>query len=567
MHFNLFRTLKLRSSLASAITLLLGLLVSSAYATCGIYDNFSYVYPPYSATWTQDECESYAAGGIGGCYEYGGDAGWGGAEEGVDCSAYCSRVWAIPGYISPTTTGSHPYSTYSWYPNDGSKPTPPAHTEYVTVTSITEILPYDCFVLNANFGNLGLDHMGLIESVDYANGIIYTREANCSSDPVSACNGPNGIHDLAWNYTNLVINGAARIIRRIDWGASTNTSTAGPIVMNTNGALEMFGVGTNSDVYADWQTSASGNWDGWSSLGQASSVPGCAAARDLNGCLEVFVVGPTKNVMRNYETTRGGAWHGWVSIGGLDVTNLQVITNLDGRIELFGIGTNGDVWHNWEATPNGSFETSWYDSVGKKIKPGFVVAINLSGCLELFGVGTNDQVWHNWQTNAGGRWKGWATLGGTNMNPRLAVGRDTDGRLEVFGLGNNNSDVWDNFQETPGANYSGWYDIGGAGTKAGFVTAMNWSGRLELFGVGSNTDLWHAFQTTPGGGWSSWTSLGEAGIDPQLVVANNADGSLEVFGVGSNKDVVSNFQLSPGGPWYGWLDMGGNGTKFFYGQP
>ncbi len=118
---------------------LLALTASMAHATCGIYDNFSYHYPAYSATWTQTECEDYAASGIGSCYEYGGDAGWGGAEEGVDCSAYCSRVWAIPGYISQTTTGAHPYSTYSWYPNDGSMPTPPAHTEYVTVNSIDDI--------------------------------------------------------------------------------------------------------------------------------------------------------------------------------------------------------------------------------------------------------------------------------------------------------------------------------------------------------------------------------------------------------------------------------------------
>jgi hypothetical protein len=546
---------------------LLALAVPRAGATCGIYDNFSYKYPGYSANWTQSECENYAAGGLGGCYEYGGDAGWGGAEEGVDCSAYCSRVWAIPGYISPTTTGSHPYSTYSWYPNDGSIPTPPAHTEFVTVNSIDDIRPYDCFVLNSHFGNLGLDHMGLIESVDYNGGYIYTREANCSSQPVSGCNGPDGIHDEVWDYSTLVMNGAARIIRRIDWAAGTNTCTVGPIVMNTNGALEMFGVGSNTAVWHDWQTSSSGGWHAWASLSQSGSVPGCVVARNSNGTLEAFVVGPTKNVMRNYQTSGGGSWNGWVSLGGTGFTNLQVIRNLDGRIELFGVGTNGDLWHTWETAANGGWVGSWYDRVGEHIKPGFVVGRNLSGALELFGVGSNGHVWHNWQTNAGSSWHGWADLGGTNMNPRLAVAQDGDGRLEVYGLGNGNQDVWVNFQETPGTNYSGWYDLGGAGIQPGFVAGINSTGRLELFGVGGNTDLWHSFQITPGGGWSSWSDLGEPGLNPQLVVANNADGSLQVFGIGSNNDVMSNFQNSPGGTWFGWLDMGGNGMKYYFGQP
>lgn len=546
----------------------LALTASMAHATCGTYDNFSYVYPAYSPNWTKTQCEQYAASGLGNCYEYGGDAGWGGVQEGVDCSAYCSRVWAIPGYISQTTTGSHPYSTYSWYPNNGSMPTPPAHTEYVTVNSINDIQPYDCFVLNANFGNLGLDHMGLIESVDYVNGYIYTREANCSSQPVSGCNGPNGIHNEVWTYSNLVTAGAARIIRRIDWGADTNMSTVGPIVMASSGALEMFGVGTNTDVWDDYQTGPSSSWSGWTSFGQANAVPGCAAAKDLNGSLEVFVVnGSSKNVMRKYQTIAGGSWSNWVSLGGTGFTNLQAINDLDGRIELFAIGTNGDVWHTWEGTPNGSWVGSWFDRVGQQIKPGYVVARNLSGTLELFGVGNNGHVWHNWQTNAGSSWKGWADLGGTNMNPRLAVARDADGRLELFALGNGNSHVWVNYQQSPGSNYSGWWDLGGPSIKAGFVAGINSTGRLQMFGVGSNTDLWTSSQITPGGSWQAWTDLGEAGIDPQLVVGNNADGAIQVFGIGSNKHVMSNFQNSPGGTWFGWLDMGGSGIKYYWNQP
>ncbi len=544
---------------------LLGLAIPAAHAACGHADNFSFSYPAYNANWTQDQCEQYAASGIGHCYSFGGDAGWGGSVDGVDCSAFCSRVWAIPGFINQSTTGAHPYATFSWYPNDGSIPTPPAHTHFVTVNSINDILPYDCFVLNANFGNLGLHHMGLIESVDYTAGIIYTREANCSSQPTSGCDGPNGIHDLSWSYQTLVVGGKARIIRRNDWGPGSSKATVGPIVANANGGLEMFGIGSDTAVWHDVQTNANSSWHGWTSLSQTGSIPGCATTRNKDGRIEVYVVGPSGDVMRRAQTVVGGSWGAWASLGGTGFTNLQVVTNLDGRIELFSIGTNGDVWHTWQTAANGSFVGSWFDRTGKKIKSGFVVAQNADGRLELFGVAADTHVWHNYQTNAGSGWKGWQDLGGTNMNARLAVARDADGRIEVYAIGSN-SDIWVNFQTSPGGTYSGWFDMDGNGIKAGFVVGKNSTGRLEMFGVGSNTDLWHSFQVTAGGAWTPWEDLGQPGINRQLLVGNNADGRLQVFGIGSNGNVMSNFQLSPGGPWFGWLDMGGNGTKFYQGQ-
>lgn len=539
----------------------------TAHAACAKADNFSFKYPAYSATWSQDDCEAYAASGIGHCYIFGGDAGWTGAQEGVDCSAFCSRVWAIPGYIAKNVTGAHPYSTYSWYPNDGSIPTPPAHTHFVTVNSINDIQPYDCFVLNANFGNLGIHHMGLIESIDYAGGIIYTREANCSTQPTSGCDGPDGIHDNSWTYSSLVVNGLARIIRRNDWGPTTNRCTVGPIASNPNGALQMFGVGSDTAVWQDLQAGPNSSWNGWASFGQTGSIPGCAVSHDLDGRLEVFCVGSSHNVMRKSQTSPGSGWTSWSSLGGNGFTNLQAIANADGRVELFGIGTNGDIWHVWESAANGGFYSTWFDRTGKKIKPGYAVQINADGRLELFGGASDGHIWHNYQTNAGGGWKGWLDLGvaGTSMNGDVAAARDRDGRLEVFAIGSN-GDLWVNFQTTAGGSYYGWVDLGGNGIKAGFVVGVNATGRLELFGVRGNNNLWHSAQITPGGSWQAWRDLGSTGIDPQLVVASNADGRLEVFGVGSGNNIVSNFQNSPGATWFGWIDMSGVGTKFYYGQ-
>src|SRR6476619_5528883 len=121
---------------------LAALLPISARAVCGVYYDHSYVYPAYDVTWTKAACDAYSASGIGHCYGFGGDAGWGSPEEGVDCSAYVPRCWAIPGYVVQTTLAHHPYTTRSFYPDNGGPSTVP-HANLVTVNSITDIQPMD----------------------------------------------------------------------------------------------------------------------------------------------------------------------------------------------------------------------------------------------------------------------------------------------------------------------------------------------------------------------------------------------------------------------------------------
>ena len=59
-------------------------------------------------------------------------------------------------------------------------------------------------------------------------------------------------------------------------------------------------------------------------------------------------------------------------------------------------------------------------------------ACNSDGRLEVFGVGTDHAVWHNWQTVAhAGPWSGWASLGGV-VTSDPSVFENSDGRLEVF---------------------------------------------------------------------------------------------------------------------------------------
>jgi hypothetical protein len=90
--------------------------------------------------------------------------------------------------------------------------------------------------------------------------------------------------------------------------------------------------------------------------------------------------------------------------------------------------------------------------------------------------------------------------------------------------------------------------------KPRLCVGQNADGCLEVFAVATRTvgdKVWHVWQLKPGGSWSA--ELFEevnVGLDP--VVGRNADGRLEIFGTVTSEP-VRRHQLSPGGSWTGWF--------------
>jgi hypothetical protein len=108
------------------------------------------------------------------------------------------------------------------------------------------------------------------------------------------------------------------------------------------------------------------------------------------------------------------------------------------------------------------------------------------------------------------------------------VGRNRDGRLEVFVRGSDDA-VWRIAQRAPNNGWGSWEFLGGR-FEGNPVVGTNADGRLEVFARGFNYNqpsaITHIWQTVDG--WSQWTSRGGLfRTDP--VVGSNADGRLEVF--------------------------------------
>jgi hypothetical protein len=216
------------------------------------------------------------------------------------------------------------------------------------------------------------------------------------------------------------------------------------------------------------------------------------------------------------------AWNAWNDLGGIN-SNPAVGQTREGLLEVFvkGFDNAGSLYHRWEFQANGGLAWSQWESLaGGNVWSSIAVGRNTDGHLEVFVRRLEDSaLWHTWQQfNADGTvtWSIWQSLRGYfpadgSSNPTVA--RNADGRLEVFikGMGSYQGHLYHIWQ-VGCCDWSAWEDLGGA-IFSDIAVGRNTDGRLEVF-VTSNGALWHKFQLAPGGPlWSDWYSLN---APPQL---------------------------------------------------
>src|SRR5262245_62051274 len=149
------------------------------------------------------------------------------------------------------------------------------------------------------------------------------------------------------------------------------------------------------------------------------------------------------------------------------------------------------------------------------------------------------------------QWSDWASLGksqGTELGRPFAQ-RNQDGRLEVFAVGR--GEVFNISQvSAKGAWRDGWRSKGRPSSHVGIkshVVGKNADGRLEIFALGDDNALWQKWQVAPNSGWvDTWKSLGKPEssgfFTEQFTVGRNQDGRQELFAVASSDSSLRVFQ-------------------------
>lgn len=299
------------------------------------------------------------------------------------------------------------------------------------------------------------------------------------------------------------------------------TSMAGAVSVDSglafgrsfDGGLVLFGIGPTGVPHYNYQQSSRAgvpSWRGWTSMGGALAVgSGLAVGQNADGRLELFGIGPTGVPHHNVETTPGGPWSGWTAMGSqLSITSgLAVGRNADGRLELFGITPAGTPQHCSQALPNGVplfKRPSWspWASLGGTLPPNSTLVVAFDSDprfarVDVCGIGPTGTPHHNFRNTSSDRWNGWTSMGGgsggdLSANSGLALARNLDGRLELFGMGPTGV-PHSNAQTARDGEWEGWRRLEGGlfSVTSGLAVGKNVDGRLEVFGIGPDGAPWH----------------------------------------------------------------------------
>lgn len=279
-----------------------------------------------------------------------------------------------------------------------------------------------------------------------------------------------------------------------DWTVLRDTAmkSSPAAAANSDDRIEVFCIGDDENVHHLWQTSAgdvtSGNWSSWTAFNSPYmkfesdpfTIPNDNGKIELYAVRKDSVTGTNKGIMRKFQLApedyvynSDGGWSYWSALGVYardyplveistvaNATTIAAIRNKDNRIETFVRGKNSEVWHVWQEQRNAGEYHSYYSN--------------------------------------------WHTLGG-DFTGNPAVGKNRDGRLEVFARGKDGK-MYHMWQKTPNgpAWEASWHTMGGAGLKSDPAVGYHSNKTLEVFCWGGDDRLWHRRQTTPNGGWGEW---------------------------------------------------------------
>jgi hypothetical protein len=339
-------------------------------------------------------------------------------------------------------------------------------------------------------------------------------------------------------------------------GKPQETQIGSPFAQrNQDGTLEVFATGAGT-IFSISQLFANAGWrDGWLSKDRPSSNVGIKAhvvGKNADGRLEIFAVGDDNALWQKWQVAPNSGWSEWKILGtpAKDISLANKFTvgrNQDGRQEVFAFGSDGNVWQIWQTAPNGGW-SDWRKlgapPAGTRHSDRITLGRNADGRQELFVMGEDDALWHIWQLFPNAGWSGWKTLSKPKDRAlsEPLVQKNADGHLEVFAPGN--GAFCNRWQEAPNSRvwrHEGWNEKPKPQPAVGITwleASLNFESRLEVLAFGDDGALWHAWQIDQAPNWSGWQSLGSPPAKVRamdhLTIGTNQDGRLEVFLVGQD---------------------------------
>lgn len=295
----------------------------------------------------------------------------------------------------------------------------------------------------------------------------------------------------------------------------------------TDGRLQLWAPDSNTDVMTLWQKTGDPN-AGWSSLSPFQTPEAKAltftAGSPKDGRLQFFVVDRSLQLWSTQKQTSDANAH-WTPLSPIDTGQVRAysiaVSRLgDGYLQLFIVDTSTQIWTTRQQTMN--YSDGWSPlSPFQTTQTGarFITAGHLSdGRLQLFVVDYSDQIWTTWQQTSDPNAE-WTSLSLFEAPPTrtsiLAAGSLSDGRLQLFMIGLDNSNIWTTWKQTTDPN-APWTPLSPFPTPPGvygywLATGSLRNGCLQLFVTNGFGDgpLWTTWKRTtdPDAAWTPFSIL------------------------------------------------------------
>jgi hypothetical protein len=205
--------------------------------------------------------------------------------------------------------------------------------------------------------------------------------------------------------------------------------------------------------------------------------------------------------------------------------------------------------------------SDWKALGGTALQPGVAVGAHPADTREVFVLGGDGSLYGGWRSTDPSifLWKGLQAPAGLQIMAGPVAGRNADGRREVFGLGNDGA-LYHKFETSVGGPWGGWYGLGGWLLKGPLGAATNADGRLEVYVRGGDDYIYSANQITPNGSWCELRAMSATPVKA-FALNVNVDGRIEMLAVGQDGVLYDFCQGSPNQAWSIWSSLGGTALE------
>jgi hypothetical protein len=219
----------------------------------------------------------------------------------------------------------------------------------------------------------------------------------------------------------------------------------------------VFYVGTDDAIYHNWKTTPGGGW--WGEVRLGGYAKQIISTRHIDGTLAIYYVGTDNNLYSNAQVFPQGGWSGEVPVPGGPASQIAVGHDQVGTPWLVYVDTSYGLHSQFYS--GGVWSTVLVPAPAGPVARQVEIGKNLDGTLAMFYVGT-DTYLHYFQWENPGGWNGpFSPVGPTGneliSGTELQVGRNFDGRLEIFYNSGVNGALYTTSQMAPGAAGTGTY--------------------------------------------------------------------------------------------------------------